>query len=74
MAIKSTPSSITEAYRVLNGSQPGNYGQAQLFLKGMSSEERKGRHRSEKQSRVRKRKRKRPMGLNPYPVTSRRYK
>lgn len=74
MAVRSKPTSITEAYRIINGTQPGSYGEAQTFLKGMTEQERKGRHRSEMQSRVRLRKRKRSMGTGPYPYRSRQYK
>lgn len=74
MAVKRKPSSIVEAYRILNGSQAGDVEQAQLFLDNMSDDERRARLRSEKQSEVKVRKRKRPMGTGPYPYTSRQYK
>jgi hypothetical protein len=73
VAIKSRPGSVTEAYRIINNTQPGDYGQAQSFLKGMSSLERKARHREEKRSEVKPRKRKYTMGSKPYPYRSRRY-
>jgi hypothetical protein len=73
MAIKSSPSSVTHAHRIINGSASGDYGAAQKFLKGMSSVERKARQRSESQSKVRPRKKKRPMGSGPYLYNSRQY-
>lgn len=74
MAIRSSPSSVTHAHRIINGTISGDYDSAQTFLKGMSSEERKTRQRSESQSTVRPRKKKRPMGTGPYKYNSRQYK
>lgn len=74
MPIRSTPTSITHAYRIINGTAPGDYGEAQKFLKSMSEGERHSRLRSEKQGEVNLKKRKRPMGTKPYPYNSRQYK
>ncbi len=74
MALKSKPSSITEAYRIINGTQSGDYGQAQIFLKGMTSQERKARLREEKRNEVKPRKRRKPMGIAVYPHNARQYK
>ncbi len=67
------PSSVTEAYRILNGTQPGDTEAAQDFLNEMTTGERRARGRSEKQGKVKVRKKKRPMGTGPYPYRSRRY-
>lgn len=72
MSIRSTPSSVSHAYRIINGTASGDIGEAQKFLKGMSEAERKARQRSEKKEQVKRVKNKRPMGYV-YPYTSRRY-
>lgn len=67
------PSSVTQAYRILNGTAPGDPGSAQSFLEGMGTLERRARQRSESRSEVRVKKRRKPMGTKPYPFTSRQY-
>lgn len=72
--VVSRPSTVTEAYGIINGWRPGDYGRAQIFLKSMSEVERKARLREEKRGEVKLRKKRKPMGQKPYPYRSRQYK
>jgi hypothetical protein len=49
----SEPSSVTEAYIILNGLETGDRGGAQKFLQSMSDEERTARLREENRGNVR---------------------
>ena len=71
--VRREPSSIKEAYGILNGITNGDPNEAQSFLDSMDPEEVRARGRSEARSEVKLKKRRRPLGSGPYPYLSRQY-